>query len=540
MSEPSLPQRIHEYKILGEISRGGMGIVFRGQDENLDRPVAMKMLPPKFFSNAKHRERFNLEAKIVANLDHANILRIYAYENVGETVWIIMELLTGELLSDRILKGKIPPKETAEILEQLGRALHYAHSKGIVHRDIKPENVMIDPKKNVKLMDFGIARDQERSEDLHLTQAGTILGTPKYMSPEQFTGDRIDARTDIYSLGIMAYEMLTGALPFQGKTLHEVAYKHMHEHPPQIRKKIPNISKELEKFVQQSMEKKKENRPQTLENLHLIPSALEIMTSQATRKYKLFLGILLFATLTGSVFFYLHRQKIEKKNQQHFQTLLREAQSFLDQKEILRAKALLLSAKNLAPNDPRLEPLMSEANRLMTALENKSKAKNIFGEALQALIEGQEEVFSKKLREAIALDPDQQSFFEQKGENERTIYRRSLTKKYYDKAIQCIGESDFKTSNDLLKKCLEMDPHNVSALNLIAENYWELNDLQSYAENTEKSLEFQPKQEKLWSNLSKAYSELGDMQKAKDTCARGLANFPASQELLNLKSSYGK
>jgi serine/threonine protein kinase len=539
MSELSIPQRIHEYKILGEISRGGMGIVFRGQDENLDRPVAMKMLPSKFFSNTKHRERFNLEAKIVANLDHANILRIYAYENVGETVWIIMELLTGELLSDRIQKGKIPPKESAEILGQLANALHYAHSRGIVHRDIKPSNVMIDPKKNVKLMDFGIARDQERSEDLHLTQAGTILGTPKYMSPEQFTGDRIDFRSDIYSLGILAYEMLTGVLPFEGKTLHEVAYKHMHESPLSLRKKIPNISKELEKFVHQSLEKKKENRPQTLENLHLIPSALETMTHQVTRKYQLFLGILLLATLTGCVFFVLHQQKIKKNNQHRFENLLREAQTFLDQKEILRAKSILFSAKNLSPNDPRLSPLISKADQLMVSFENKSKAKTVFGEALQALIDGQEEVFSKKLREAIALDPDNHSFFENKGESEREIYRRSLAKQYYDHAIQRIGESDFKASNDLLKKCLALDPQNVSALNLIAENYWELNDLQSYAEHIEKSLEFQPKQEKLWSNLSKAYSELGETQKAKDTCDRGLTKFPTSQELLNLKNSYG-
>jgi len=310
-----IPQRINEYKILGEISRGGMGIVFRGQDENLDRPVAMKMLPSEFFSNAKHRERFNLEAKIVANLDHINIMRIYAYETVGDMVWIIMELLTGELLSDRIQKGKIPSKEAAEILEQLAKALQYAHSKGIVHRDIKPSNVMIDSQGIVKLMDFGIARDQERSEELHLTQAGTILGTPKYMSPEQFTGDTIDSRSDIYSMGIMAYEMLTGVLPFQGKTLHEVAYKHMREKPPLIREKVPKISKELEKFIQQSMEKKKENRLQTLANLHLLPSVLDAMADKATRKYKVFLCVLLFATVAGSTFFSSigKRSKINRK-----------------------------------------------------------------------------------------------------------------------------------------------------------------------------------------------------------------------------------
>ncbi len=534
------PERIDEYKILGEISRGGMGIVFRGQDENLDRPVAMKMLPAEFFSNEQHKKRFNLEAQIVANLDHANIMRIYAYKMVEGGVWIVMELLTGELLSDRIKRGKIPPKEAADILEQLAKALHYAHSKGIVHRDIKPGNVMIDPKGVVKLMDFGIARDQERSEDLHLTQAGTILGTPKYMSPEQFTGEPIDPRSDIYSLGVMAYEMLSGDLPFQGKTLHEVAYKHMHEAPPLIRKAIPGIPKELEQFVQQSLEKKKEKRLQTLDKLQLAPSLLEAMAGKATRKYKVLLVFLLLAGIGGSVFYFWKRQEIEKQNLESFEKLIRDAQTFLDQKEGLRAKAPLTSAKSLRPGDPRLEPLMSKADALIASSENKSKAKKVFGEALQALIDGKEDEFSKKLLEAGSLDPDNKASFEEKGKSERLVYRRSLAKKYYDHAIQLVGESNFKASNDELKKCLDVDPQNVDALNLVADNYWELGDLKAYAENLEKSLKFQPKQEKLWSNLSKAYSELGDTPKAKDTCDRGLSNFPNSPELLNLKSSYGK
>jgi len=155
-------------------------------------------------------------------------------------------------------------------------------------------------------------------------------------------------------------------------------------------------------------------------------------------------------------------------------------------------------------------------------------------------MDNQEDTFSRKLTEAILLDPESKSSFEQKGKSEREIYRRSFAKKYYDHAIQLVGESDFKASNDALRKCLEVDPQNIEALNLIAENYWELGDLKAYAENLEKSLQFCPQQKNLWSNLSKAYSELGHAQKAKDTCERGLSHFPTSQELLNLKSSYGK
>ena len=262
-------KKIGQYVLGSEISRGGMGIVYQGMDEDLKRAVAIKMLPKEFFKSDKDRDRFKLEAQIVARLDHHNIMRVFAYISADDTVWIAMELLKGRILTEHIKeKKKIPPEEASKWLQQLIDALAYAHKSGVVHRDIKPGNVMIGPDGRVKLMDFGIARDEEAN--MNLTQEGAILGTPKYMSPEQFQGHKVDHRSDIYTLGVMAFEMVTGKSPFPAKTLASIAYKHIHEVPPSVRKLAPGISPELEKFIVKSMAKKPEDRPQHLEEVKLI------------------------------------------------------------------------------------------------------------------------------------------------------------------------------------------------------------------------------------------------------------------------------
>ncbi len=261
-----LPLNIGKYRIDKELGRGAMGVVYFGIDESLDRDIAVKVLAKDFFSDPQQVSRFTQEAKIVAKLDHPNIMKIYAIEKAMDATWIIMEYLRGNILAD-ILKqnGALPVDRCIKLVEQLASALGYAHSRGIIHRDIKPANVMITPEDTVKLMDFGIARDTE--SDMNLTRTGTIIGTPRYMSPEQFKGHGVDHCSDVYSLGIMAYEMISGEVPFSGKNIMEYAYKHFNHTPEPIRKKVPSIPVTFEQFIMKSISKKKEDRPQNLSNI---------------------------------------------------------------------------------------------------------------------------------------------------------------------------------------------------------------------------------------------------------------------------------
>ncbi len=269
------PEKIGRYKIQAEIGKGAMGVVYRGLDEDLDRTVAIKMLPKSFIEEGDQSIRFKQEAKIVARLDHPNIMKVYSIEYAEDTIWIIMEYLHGNLLSDVMKKGSPDMNQAINIIEQIIHALGYAHALGIIHRDIKPVNIMISPNNTVKIMDFGIAHDKQ--SDLNLTRTGTIMGTPKYMSPEQFKGVGVDHLSDTYSIGVLAYEIICGEPPFKGSNIMEFAYKHINEKPPPIRNKVPKIPKELETFIHSCLEKNKEKRPQDLNKVSFSPFESETL-----------------------------------------------------------------------------------------------------------------------------------------------------------------------------------------------------------------------------------------------------------------------
>jgi serine/threonine protein kinase len=209
-----LPQ-VGKYRLLDELARGGMAVVYEGFHPDLERPVAIKMLHHELVYQAEYRKRFRNEARIIALLHHPNIVEVFDTEEAYATFFIIMEKLKGNDLKEAIeRRGNIPHEETRHILQQLTSAVCYAHSKGVIHRDIKPSNVMLSPDGQVKLMDFGIALKPRGNRKA--TKAPQYAGTPFYMAPEQQRGQRIDGRVDLYALGIMAYEMLTGSLPFSG------------------------------------------------------------------------------------------------------------------------------------------------------------------------------------------------------------------------------------------------------------------------------------------------------------------------------------
>ena len=220
------------YRIIEPVGRGGMASVFKAYEASLDRYVALKVLPPEFLHDPTFAERFRREAQTIARLEHPQIIPIFAYDidAASGTPWMAMRLISGGSLSQRIKRGRLAPAECARILKDVGDALDYAHSAGVIHRDVKPQNVLLDDSGRVYLADFGIAKMVESSA--HMTQTGMITGTPQYMAPEQALGKSIDKSIDIYALGIVAYELFTGRVPFSADTPVAVLMKQASEPMP--------------------------------------------------------------------------------------------------------------------------------------------------------------------------------------------------------------------------------------------------------------------------------------------------------------------
>lgn len=221
-----------DYEVLEEIGRGGMAVVYRARERELDREVAIKVLPFALTFDADVVERFLREARTSAQLEHPHIVPIYRVGRAGQVIYFAMKLLRGETLSTYLERhGQLPPWEVRRILLETAGALGYAAERRIVHRDVKPDNIMLDEERRCVVTDFGIARS---ASDASLTATGITVGTPRYMSPEQVQGRALDLRTDIYSAGVLLYQMLTGRHLFEGDSAVEVAMQHLNTPPPAL------------------------------------------------------------------------------------------------------------------------------------------------------------------------------------------------------------------------------------------------------------------------------------------------------------------
>lgn len=218
------------YRIIEPLGRGGMASVFRAYEAGLDRYVALKVLPREFLHDETFAERFKREARTLAGLEHPNIVPIHAFGIEDGTPWMAMRLVTGGTLASLCRKGRLAPARMRAVLQGVADALDYAHARGVIHRDIKPQNVLLDDHERVYLADFGIARMVEGGT--MLTQQGVITGTPQYMAPEQVSAGALDGRCDVYALGIITYELLTGHVPFSADTPVAVLMKHISEPIP--------------------------------------------------------------------------------------------------------------------------------------------------------------------------------------------------------------------------------------------------------------------------------------------------------------------
>ena len=238
------------YEIFRRIGRGGMADVFLGRDKLLDRSVAVKVLFPEFAVDPNFVERFRREAQAAANLSHPNIVNVYDWGKHAGTYFIAMEYVEGRTLADILRSnGHITSKQAAEIASEVAAALGFAHETGLVHRDIKPANILIGSNGQVKVADFGIARAMNAPTESNLTQAGAVMGTATYFSPEQAQGAQPDPRSDLYSLGVVMYEMIAGRPPFTGENPVAIAYKQVHEHPQPLNKLVADVPRPFEAIV---------------------------------------------------------------------------------------------------------------------------------------------------------------------------------------------------------------------------------------------------------------------------------------------------
>ncbi|NBU60325.1 MAG: Stk1 family PASTA domain-containing Ser/Thr kinase [Actinobacteria bacterium] len=249
------------YEIGKRIGRGGMAEIFQARDILLDRPVAIKVLFPEFATDPAFVERFRREAQAAANLNHPNIVGVYDWGKVNNTYYIAMEYVNGRTLAD-ILKqsGTLTPMQVCDVMSEVAAALISAHQNGVIHRDIKPGNILVSTTGQIKVADFGIARALGAGVEQGLTQTGAVMGTATYFSPEQAQGAPTDQRSDLYSLGVVMYEMLSGVAPFTGENAVAIAYKQVHEYAMPLDQRMPAVPTEVAAIVAKCMEKLPDDR----------------------------------------------------------------------------------------------------------------------------------------------------------------------------------------------------------------------------------------------------------------------------------------
>ena len=249
------------YAVIERVGTGGMAEVYRARDDLLGREVAIKVLHDRYSRDRSFVERFRREAQAAANLSHPNIVALYDYGADDDTYFIVMEFIEGRSLAEIIsAEGALLPERAADIASDVAKALERAHSNGLVHRDVKPGNIMITTSGQTKVTDFGIARALSGDGEQTMTQTGMVIGTAAYLSPEQAQGNTIDGRSDVYSLGVVLYEMLTGEPPFSGDTPLSIAYKHVRENPEPPSRVNPDVPDGLDAITMKALAKNPDNR----------------------------------------------------------------------------------------------------------------------------------------------------------------------------------------------------------------------------------------------------------------------------------------
>ena len=293
-----------EYSIERELGRGGMAIVYLAREVRLDRLVALKVLPPAFAVRSDLKERFIREARTSAKLSHPNIVPIFRVDEIGGFVFFAMAYVEGETLGQRIrVKGPLPPREAVPLIREVAWALAYAHARGIVHRDVKPDNILIESGTNRALVtDFGIAHV---TESVQLTQDGMVMGTAHYMSPEQAAGEPLDGRSDLYSLGVVAYYALSGKLPFDAPSMQALLAMHLTQPPPPLTSANPGVPRSVASAIERCLAKDPAARFQSGEQLAESLAATAVVSREVPAPVRVWTGKGQLMRVTSGIWYFI-------------------------------------------------------------------------------------------------------------------------------------------------------------------------------------------------------------------------------------------
>jgi serine/threonine protein kinase/dienelactone hydrolase len=377
----SAGRQLGRYTVIEPIGSGGMGAVYRARDEKLERVVAIKILSPGLVTGDEARRRFRKEALALAKLSHPHIAAVYDVGEQDGVDYLVMECVPGQTLAAKLKNGPLPIEDATSIVLQIAGALEEAHERGVIHRDLKPANVMITPKGHAKVLDFGIAKLLEplTPDATAATETGLFVGTPLYMSPEQAKGNAVDARTDLWSLGVIYYELLAGKTPFQGDGSIAVLHAIIEDPPASLRESRPDAPQLVNQIICRSLEKDPANRYQSASEvvretsnllMRTASSSHDLAAKRRTRTVALSATIALLLTIAAGAW-YFHRSS---RRQWAREEAIPQIASLIAERKPLAAFDVLEMAQSYLPDDPQLKQIADQNTLAASITSSPSEA----------------------------------------------------------------------------------------------------------------------------------------------------------------------
>jgi len=513
-------KKISHFKVLEKLGEGGMGIVYKAQDVKLDRIVVLKFLPDRYLSDKENKARFFREAKSASILNHPNVTTIYEIVEDGKDIFIAMEYVQGQSIKERTMKKPFSVSELLTAACQISEGLQAAHICDIIHRDIKSDNILISKNGRIKILDFGLAKKMGLKG---VTQDGSTLGTYEYMSPEQIQGMEVDNRSDIFSLGVVMYEMATGKLPFEGEHVAAVSYALVNEDPPSITNENPDVPQGLENIILRALQKDANNRYQNVtelcSDLQQLQFELEAQSSpgkKIKKKYPNSIAVLPFTNLSKdpdneyfsdglaedliNALFKIKNLKVASRTSSFV---------FKGKQQDIREIGKTLNVETVLEGSVRKA---RDRLRIVAQLINVSNGYHLWSEKydrkLKDVFEIQDEItenITKALK--LLLSPKEKDALEQSSTENPIAYEYYLQGRAY---FHQWTFKSHKSAIDLYKKAIKIDPKYALAYAGIADCHSLLfMYMDSKPKYLQEAVEFSRKALELDSNLSEAHVALG-------------------------------